>query len=184
MWDEPAAAGGGMKLPEFEGGARITEMSFELSKKNNPLIVTTFTIVEPDKFEGRETKRFDTISTQHWPFFKGFAEQIGLELPDSPDPDDIESAVNAFMEENADKVFAVSVTVDGDYNRIEVLDGDATNDDDDDDKDDDDKKPSKARKALLDKIKKNKLKVDADDYDEDDDLEEAVKKAMKKAGKK
>jgi hypothetical protein len=181
VWDEPAMKGGGGRLPEFEGTAKISDMQFEMSKNNKPMIVTTFTIIEPEKFEGKELKKFDMVSKTSWPFFKGFAEQIGLELPSSANPEKIESALSAFVEE-VDTVFEISHTHDGDYNKVAIIsdvdsDDDGSDNSDDDDDDDDDKERTANLKKL---IKKHKLGIEIEDGDDLDDVEAEMKKVAKK----
>jgi len=180
VWDDPAASGdGGARLPEFDGAAKITAIDFELSKNNNPMIVTTFTVVEPDTYEGKEIKRFDNLTKQHFPFLKAFCVQIGLELPNfdaKSIADDIEEAIKEFTD-NVDSVFQISVTHDGKYNRIGIT-SDAEDKDDDNDNGDDDE--TERREELAKIIKKHKLGIEFDDSDSVEDVEKEIAKAAKK----
>jgi len=188
-WDEPSKTGKA-KLEDGEYTAKLTSMELTTSSSNKLMCVSEFEIIEPEDFEGQTIKRFDMMSKESLPYFKGYAEKLGMEWPD--DPEDLESTIEDFMGD-FDEVCNITVKTKNDFTNI-FLDAVGEESSDDDDKKDKKKKKGKKDKdededaekleELTKTIKKNKLDVDVDDFDDDlEGLEKAVEKAMKKKKK-
>jgi hypothetical protein len=189
-WDEPAKTGK-TKLEDGEYTAKLTSMELTTSSSNKLMCVSEFEIIEPEDFEGQTIKRFDMMSKESLPYFKGYAEKLGMEWPD--DPENLESTIESFME-GFNEVCNITVKTKNDFTNI-FLDavGEESSDDDDkkdkkkkgkkkdEDKDEDEDEDAEKLEELTKTIKKNNLDVDIDDFDEDlNGLEKAVEKAMKK----
>lgn len=155
-WEEAEAAEGGRK--RFKDGdyvGKLNGMEVGEAKSSGRLqLVTTFEIVEPEKYEGQEHRMFNGIDDKGMPYLKLLCNQFGIDMPD--DLADLPDVVKEFADDFDGTVEFALVTKDGYQNTYvnEVNDGS-----DDDDDDDDEKKKSK---------KKDKKKKDEDDDDDDD----------------
>jgi hypothetical protein len=195
-WDEPAKTGKA-KLEDGEYTAKLTSMELTMSAGNKLMCVSEFEIVEPEENEGSTIRKYDMMGKENIPYFKGYCEKLGMEWPD--DPEDIEATIESFMED-FEEVCNITVSTKNDFTNV-FLDVVGEGSDDDDDKkkskkskskkkdDDDDDDDGAEKLADLKKtIKKNKLDVDIEDFEDDgvydtDAIEKAVTKAMKKKKK-
>ena len=186
-WEEsePAETGKG-KVKPGEYVCKLKSMEVELAKSSGRLQVkTVLEVVEPEKYEGREIRRYDGLDETGIPYFKALCQKLGIEFPDKLKnlPDTLEEFVDDF-----DKTIEVYVVKVGDRTNTYINDVSGDEDEDDDSKDDDDdddkdkdEEDEDTLKDLKKKIKKNDLDIDPDDFDDVEDLAKAVKKAMKKA---
>ena len=121
MWSKTEAkqAAGFAKLPDAEYVCRLIEMTVGRSKKGRLQVASKFKVVKPKDAKGKETMTFHGIENENnIAYFKGYAEVLGLELPD--DVEDLPDAVASFMEEFDDNV-TVRLKTNGDYQNLSIV---------------------------------------------------------------
>jgi hypothetical protein len=97
--------------------AKISSMEVSLSKNGRPQVVTTFVIAD-GKYKGKEKLRFDGIDNDtSMSFFKGFAETIGVDLPE--DITDLPEALESFVD-SFDALVNISMNNKGEYQNVYV----------------------------------------------------------------
>ena len=183
-WEESEAAEGGRK--RFKDGdftVKLKSMEIGESKASGRVqLVTTFEVVEPEKYEGEEIRMYNGIDDKGMPYLKLLCNQFGIEIPD--DLADLPGVVEEFAEDFDGTVEIALVTKDG-YQNTYVNEVEGVEGDDDDDDDDDDKKKKKSKDKKKDKKKpkdNDDDEDDDDDEDEDEDEDEDDKKKKKKKG--
>ena len=85
-WEESEAAEGGRK--RFKDGdftVKLKSMEIGESKASGRVqLVTTFEVVEPEKYEGEEIRMYNGIDDKGMPYLKLLCNQFGIEIPDAP----------------------------------------------------------------------------------------------------
>lgn len=114
---QPVSVGGFQTVPDGEYVANITEMSVQKSKNGRLQVVTTFTIKGGEQ-DGSTVKRFDGLDNERSiGFFKGFAEVIGLDLPN--DVTLLPSVLETFVGECEDS-FEINVKTKNEFQNVYV----------------------------------------------------------------
>ena len=178
------------ELPEQDYVGVYKGLSLDFSEKKPDVLqaIMTLEVTEPEENAGRTVKKFFTLDDKGFPYFKGAMEMLGFEFPD--DIDDLESAITEFDENHDGNIvveFKVARTEGTGENKGKkftniyingVKDGESGGEELEKGKEVDEE-----REELLKKIKKNKLDINPDDYEDNDDLEKAIEKALKKKKK-
>jgi FAD/FMN-containing dehydrogenase len=167
---------GGKKYKDGEYVCKLTSMEIELAKSSGRLQVKgIFEAVEPEKYEGVEIWKFWGLDEQGMPYFKLAANKLGMDLPSKT------SKLPKYLEEFvSDFESLVDVTVATKDGRSNVYVNGIHEGEEPEKKEPEE---DEERDDLIRKIKKNKLDVDPDDYSDNEELEEAIDKAMKKKKK-
>jgi hypothetical protein len=195
---EEQELGGFQKLPDGDYKVIMEAPRVELAKASDRLQIAWPFKVAEGKLKGKSIIKFDGLDNE---VSMGYAKGLFklLEIPIPTKAVDIPDALEAFYKdyEKNEKLIAITIKTKDEFQNIYVNgfvdadeeDGKKDKDDDKgkkDDKDDkkDDKKSSKftkkdiraieKRKDLKEFIEKNKLKIDADDYEGLDELQDAI----------
>lgn len=173
---EAKQGGGGRQTEDGEYVLKLLSMEVGKSKNGRLQVASKYKIRKPKDMKGKETMTFHGLENENnIAYFKGFAEVIGLELPD--DMEDLPDALESFVDEFEDDLtVALKTSTKGFQNMTILAVGDneveSSSSSEEEDDDDDDKK------------KKKKKKKDDDDDDaeevEDDDDDKKKKKKKKK----
>jgi len=192
LWSKTEArqASGFARLPDGEYTVDLVEMKVGDSKKGRLQVATKFRVAKPKDKKGKETMTFHGLENENnIAYFKGFAEVLGLELPD--DIEDLEAAINSFVEDFEDSV-TVKLTTKGDFQNLtiiavgdnEVASGDDKSDDEDEDEDDEKKEEDDEDEDSDEDEEKEEDEDEDADEDEDDEDEDEDEDGGKKRRKK
>ena len=198
LWAKTEAkqAAGFSRLPDAEYVCRLVEMTVGRSKKGRLQVASKFKVVKPKDAKGKETMTFHGIENENnIAYFKGYAEVLGLELPD--DIEDLPDAVASFMEEFDDNV-TVRLKTKGDFQNLSIVavgdtkiedeDSDDEGEDDGDEEENEDEgddEESEDEEESDDEDEEEEEEAEeSEDEDEDEEEEEKPKKKKKDTGKK
>lgn len=172
LWAKTEAkqAAGFAKLPDAEYVCRLVEMTVGRSKKGRLQVASKFKVVKPKDAKGKETMTFHGIENENnIAYFKGYAEVLGLELPD--DVEDLTDAVASFMEEFDDNV-TVRLKTKGDYQNLSIVAvGDTKIDKDEDEEEDNTDEEENEDEGDEDEESSEDEEEDSEDESEDEDEE-------------
>jgi hypothetical protein len=197
LWAKTEAkqAAGFSRLPDAEYVCRLVEMSVGRSKKGRLQVASKYKVVKPKEAKGKETMTFHGIENENnIAFFKGYAEVLGLELPD--DIEDLPEAVTSFMEEFDDNV-TVRLKTKGDFQNLSIVavgdtkidkdedeeEGDADEEENEDEGDEDEESSEDEDEDSEDEDDEDEDE-ESDDEDEDEEEDEKPKKKAKAKKKK
>ncbi len=197
LWAKTEAkqAAGFSRLPDAEYVCRLVEMSVGRSKKGRLQVASKYKVVKPKEAKGKETMTFHGIENENnIAFFKGYAEVLGLELPD--DIEDLPEAVTSFMEEFDDNV-TVRLKTKGDFQNLSIVavgdtkidkdedeeEGDADEEENEDEGDEDEESSEDEDEDSEDEDDEGEDE-ESDDEDEDEEEDEKPKKKAKAKKKK
>jgi len=143
---EAKQGGGGGGIPDGEYTLSLKAMEVKHSKNGRLQVVSTFVIQSPKKMKGKDKLVFHGLENENnIAYFKGYAEVIGLELPD--DMEDLPDALQSFVDDNEDDITAKFVTnKDGYQNMTIVAVGDNELEDKDKDEDGEDEEEEESEK--------------------------------------
>jgi len=193
VWSKTEAkqgGGGGNRPEDGEKELELVSMKVAKSKKGRLQVASLFKIRKPKNEKGKEYMTFRGLENENnIAYFKGFAEVIGLELPD--DMEDLPEAIESFVDEFEDRL-TVKLKTKGEYQNMTVLavgdnkvaDNDDSGSDDSGSDDDDDSDSNSGDDDDDDDDKKKKKKKDDDDDDNQDDPDDDDKEEKKKKKKK
>lgn len=189
MWAKTEAkqGGGGMRLPDGEYIVNIESMKVANSKKGRLQVMTTFEVKKPKEKKGKKVAKFSGLDTEdNIAYFKGFAEVIGLELPE--DMEDLPEACESFVEEFEDTL-TIKLSTKGDFQNISIIAvGDSEvksgDDDENEEEDDDEKDEEDSEEEDSDEDDEGEDEDKGEDEDEDEDDDEPKKKKKSKKDKK
>jgi len=117
---EPKKGGGGSQLPDGEYVVSLQSMEVKHAKSGRLQVVSAFKIKKPKNMKGKDKLVFHGLENENnIAFFKGFAEVIGLELPD--DMEDLPDALQSFVDENEDDFTVKFSTNSGGYQNMSIL---------------------------------------------------------------
>jgi len=175
-WKDAEVAEGKKKVPDQEYVAKIQSMEVELSKNSGrPQVKTVFEIVEPEKYEGETVFRFDGLTEQGMPYFKGMAATLGIELPSKIKL--LQTALTEFTDE-FDGLVEITVSTKDGFTNVFVNGISGEDEDADEDADEDSDEDA-------DEDSDEDADEDADeDSDEDADEDEEVLTKKSKSSKK
>lgn len=194
MWAKTEAkqgGGGGSRLPDGEYLCKIVDMKVGKSKNKRLQVVTEFKVKKPKDKKGKTFLKFSGLESEdNIAYFKGFAEVLGLELPE--DMEDLPEALESFVEEFDDDV-TIKLVTKGDFqNSIVVAVGDnevAKNEEDSEEEDNEDNEEDSEEEDNEDNEEDSEEEEDGDSEEEDnedgeEDGEEEDEPKKKKKSKK
>lgn len=171
LWAKTEAkqAAGFSRLPDAEYVCQLVEMSVGRSKKGRLQVASKYKVVKPKESKGKETMTFHGIENENnIAFFKGYAEVLGLELPD--DIEDLPEAVTSFMEEFDDNV-TVRLKTKGDFQNLSIVAVGDTKIDKDEDEEEDSADEENEDEGDEDEESSEDEEEDSEDESEDEDEE-------------
>jgi len=191
---EAKQASGFPKLEDGKYIVNLKEMKVGMSKKGRLQVATLFKVVKPKEAKGKEKMAFHGLENENnISYFKGFAEVLGLEVPD--DIEDLPAAVESFVEDFEDTI-TIEVKTKGDFQNVSVIavgdnkvsedsesedDDDSDNDEEKDEEDEDEEEEKDEEDEDEDGEDEDEDEGEEDDEDEDDDKKK--KPRRKKSGK-
>ena len=169
---EAKKGGGGRQTPDGEYVLKLLSMEVTKSKKGRLQVATKFKIRKPKEMKGKETMVFHGIENENnMAYFKGFAEVIGLELPD--DMEDLPNALESFVEECEDEITAQLKTNSKGYQNLTIL---AVGDNEVESSDED----SEEVEEESEEGEENEESEDSEDSENEEDEDDDRKKKKKK----
>lgn len=182
---EPKQASGFSRLPDGKYVVNLVEMKVGISKKDRLQVATKFKVVKPKDAKGKETMTFHGLENENnIAYFKGFAEVLGLEVPD--DIEDLPAAVESFVSDFEDTL-TVELKTKGDYQNLSIVavgdsevggeeeedDDDNGNDKEEEEEEEEEEEDNKnTKKEAENKKPVTQAKKESDDEEEEEEEEE------------
>jgi len=187
LWAKTEAKSGGgyTRLADGKYVTTLTGMKVGESKKGRLQVGITFKVTKPKESKGKEVMKFYGLDNENnIAYFKGFAEVIGLELPD--DVEDLPEAVASFVEDFEDSV-TIQLKTNGDFQNLSLVAvGDAKVNEDaseDDESEDEDESESEDESEDEDEGEGEDEDEDGDSNEDEEDEEEKPRRKKKKTKK-
>jgi hypothetical protein len=181
VWSKTEAkkGGGGSSLPDEDYKGKITAMTVGKSKKGRLQVATTFEIKKPKDYRGKTKMTFHGLDTENnIAYFKGFAEVLGLELPD--DMEDLPEAIESFLED-FDEEISFSLKTKGDFQNVKITAvGDTEIENEEDSEEDSEEEDSEDGEE---EAEEEAEEEEAEEEEEGEEEEEDKKKKKKKKKK-
>lgn len=185
LWAKTEAKSGGgyTRLADGKYVTTLTGMKVGESKKGRLQVGITFKVTKPKENKGKEVMKFYGLDNENnIAYFKGFAEVIGLELPD--DVEDLPEAVASFVEDFEDSV-TIQLKTNGDFQNLSLVavgdakvNEDASEDGEDESEDEDESESEDESEG------EDEGEGEDEDGDEDGEDEDEAPRRKKKKTKK
>ncbi len=185
LWSKTEAKSGGgyTRLADGKYVTTLTGMKVGESKKGRLQVGITFKVTKPKENKGKEVMKFYGLDNENnIAYFKGFAEVIGLELPD--DVEDLPEAVASFVEDFEDSV-TIQLKTNGDFQNLSLVavgdakvNEDASEDGEDESEDEDESESEDESEG------EDEGEGEDEDGDEDGEDEDEAPRRKKKKTKK
>lgn len=188
---EAKQGGGGGGIPDGEYTLSLKSMEVKHSKNGRLQVVSSFSIVSPKKMKGKDKLVFHGLENENnIAYFKGYAEVIGLELPD--DMEDLPDALQSFVEDNEDDITVKFVTNKDGYQNMTIIavgdnelesEEDKDSEDDGEDSEEDNEEEDSEEDSEEDEDSEEEDSEEEDSEEEEDEDKPKRKKKEKKVKK-
>jgi len=186
-WKKAKAQTGFLRPDDGDFVAKLVGMNLSKSTgaSGRLQIQSIFKIVDGEQ-KGKEASKFDGLDKNGIPFFKGFAEIIGFEVPE--DISELPASIEEFIDEN-ESLFNIQLKTKGEYQNLYVKGvseyEEGEEEEEEEDEEEEDEKPKSKKKTTSKKSKKKKDEEEEEDEDEEEEEEdEEDEEPPKKRGKK